>query len=352
MLGLRFAVVVGLSLLGGESLAQPKICGNQPSLGSWNLDQCPQLKDDGSSGDESAGDGIYSIELSLDPTSQLEYKLLPQGTWAVSLGQLGTCDGTGSPTGNDTANLRIVRPDVSRPARFYLDTRTLTDPSYASPPGNRSFGDTLMVRSPSGDCPRWFIVGDFQNLVGVNGTAIELQVLRPGVLVGKHTASKTLGSGWKWKVMEQSATSARELGPSGWAYAPCTTPSVQVSQAVTPGDSVYFVVDTRTGRLRTVVSSTPLDGFSSDGTPLCPPVVDMASPTVDLAAPVGDGGAGTAPDLSRLGAPDGGADRPLPGIHCDCQLAPTHTSPPPLTPLALPLLAVLRRLLRSRISRR
>ncbi len=352
MRALRLAVGIGLFLLSGDAFSQPKLCGNQAALGNWNLDSCPQLRDDGVGADESAGDGIYSIELALDPTSLLEYKLLPLGTWATALGQLGTCDHNGNATGNDTGNVRIVKPDVGRPVRFYLDTRSLADPSYASPPGNRSFGDTLMLRSPAGECPRWFVVGDFQNLVGVNGTAVELQVLRPGVLVGKHVSSKSLGIGWKWKVMEQSAVGARELGPSGYAYAPCTTPSVAASSSVNPGDNVYFVVDMRTGRLRTVVSATPLDGFGSDGTPLCPPVVDMASPSLDFAT-VSDGGATSVVDLQSGAASDGGSDKPLPGIHCDCQLAGTAGAPPPSPAwVGLALLTVLRRWSRGRRLRR
>lgn len=341
-LGLAATVLVGC-LWAGPALAQPKICGNQSALGGWNLDQCPQLKDDGVGVDESAGDGIYSLELSLDPTALLEYKILPQGVWAVALGQQGSCDGAGNPTGNDTGNLRIIRPDVSRPVRFYLDTRTLADPSDASPPGNRSFGDTLMTRSPDGACPRWFAVGDFQNLVGVNATAVELQVLRPGVFVGRHTASKALAAGWKWKMMEQAATAPRELGPSGFAYAPCSTPSAQVSSSVMPGDSVYFVIDTRTGRMRTVVSSSPLDGFSSDGTPLCPPVIDMASPIRDLATPID---ASASADFSATDGPlstDGGPSRPLPGIHCDCQLGRGRSDRPPAALLVLSFFLMLRR---------
>lgn len=351
MLGLRFSVFIGLTLVAGEAVGQPKICGNQAALGSWNVDQCPQLKDDGAGADEAAGDGIYSVEISLDPTSVLEYKLLPQGTWALALGQQGTCDGSGNPTGNDTSNLRILRPDVSRPVRFYLDTRTLSDPGAVQPPGNRSFGDTLMTRSPSGECPRWFVVGDFQNLVGVNGTAVPLSLLRPGVLVGKHTASKSLGSGWKWKVVEQADTAARELGGSGWAYAPCQAPAASASQPVSPGDTVYFVIDTRTGRLRSVVSNSPLDGFAPDGTALCPPVVDMASPLSDLAGSVADLAGGSVADLTSAGTADGGSDKPLPGIHCDCQLASTPKTPPPVSLTAVPLLVLLRRLLRSRRSR-
>ncbi len=341
-LGLAATVLVGC-LWAGPALAQPKICGNQSALGGWNLDQCPQLKDDGVGADESAGDGIYSLELSLDPTALLEYKVLPLGTWAVALGQQGSCDGAGNPTGNDTSNLRMIRPDVSRPVRFYLDTRTLADPGDAAPPGNRSFGDTLMTRSPDGACPRWFAVGDFQNLVGVNATAVELQVLRPGVLVGRHTASKALAAGWKWKMMEQATTAPRELGPSGFAYAPCSTPSAQVSSSVMPGDSVYFVIDTRTGRLRTVVSSSPLDGFSLDGTPLCPPVLDMASPLRDLATP---SDASASADLSEADgalAMDGGPSRPLPGIHCDCQVGRSRSEPPSVALLILPLVLMLLR---------
>jgi len=349
MRGIWFGLVVTLALGEGLAAAQPKICGNQTALGSWNLDQCPQLKDDGAGGDEAAGDGIYSVELHLDPTTLLEYKILPQGTWAVALGQQGSCDTSGSPTGNDTSNVRIVSPDLAGPARFYLDTRTLSDPSYATAPGNRSFGDTLMTRSPQGSCPRWFVIGDFQNLVGINATAVELQVLRPGILVGRHTASKVLAAGWKWKVVEQAASGARELGPSGWAYAPCLTPSAAVSSAVMPGHTVYFVVDTRGGRLRTVVADAPLDGFSSDGTPLCPLVVDMTSSVRDLAA-VGD--AAPAADFGPLdgaSAADGGSGRPLPGIHCDCQLGGTSV-PPSSAWWVIPLLGALHRR-RARASR-
>ena len=91
-LGLHLAIVI-LGLLGdGRALAQPKICGNQSALGNWNLGECPQLKDDGAGADESAGDGIYSLELSLDPTALLEYKILPQGMWAGALGQQGSHD--------------------------------------------------------------------------------------------------------------------------------------------------------------------------------------------------------------------------------------------------------------------
>ena len=340
-LGPIVSLLVGL-LGEGRLLAQPKICGNQTALGSWNVDLCPTLRDDGQGADDSAGDGIYSVELSLDPTSLLEYKVLPQGTWAVALGQQGSCDGSGNPTGNDTANLRVVRPDVRRAARFYFDTRALTDPSYATAPGNRSFGDTLMIRSPADACPRWFVVGDFQNLVGVNGTAVELSVLCPGVLVGRHTASKSLPSGWKWKVMEQADAGARELGPSGYASAPCSTPSAAMSQAVSVGDTIYFVVDTRTGRLQAVVSGSPLDGFAPDGTPLCPtlPVADMAGSVPDLA--------GSTADLAALDgsvAGDAGSGRPLPGIHCDCQIgrAPREDRHAWLAALSFLSLVLLRR---------
>lgn len=340
-LGPIISLLVGL-LGEGRLLAQPKICGNQAALGSWNVAECPVLRDDGQGADESAGDGIYSVELSLDPTSLLEYKVLPQGTWAVALGQQGSCDGSGNPTGNDTANLRVVRPDVRRGARFYFDSRTLTDPSYATAPGNRSFGDTLMIRSPADACPRWFVVGDFQNLVGINGTAVELSLLRPGVLVGRHTASKALPSGWKWKVMEQADSGARELGPSGYAVAPCTTPSAAMSQPVSVGDTIYFVVDTRTGRLQAVVSLSPLDGFAPDGTPLCPPLPmsDMAGAVTDLAS------AGL--DLSATdgsATPDAGAGRPLPGIHCDCHVghAPQESRFSSLAALSLLSLVLLRR---------
>lgn len=339
-LGPYVAFLVGI-VGEGRSLAQPKICGNQAALGNWNLAECPQLRDDGLGADESAGDGIYSVELTLTAASLLEYKVLPQGTWAVALGQQGTCDGSGSPTGNDTANVRVTRPDVSRAARFYLDTRTLSDPSYATAPGNRSFGDTLMVRSPADACPRWFVVGDFQNLVGVNGTAVELSVLRPGVLVGRHTASKSLPSGWKWKVMEQAASAARELGPSGYAAAPCSTPSAAMSSSVSVGDTIYFVVDTRTGRLQALVSSAPLDGFSPDGTPLCPSAapVDMAGSALDLA--------GSSADLATDGSTsaDAGPARPLPGIHCDCQMgrSPREGRFPSLMMLVLLTIPFLRR---------
>jgi hypothetical protein len=147
-LGLPLAMVL-LGLLGdGRALAQPKICGNQSALGSWNLGECPQLKDDGAGADESAGDGIYSLELSLDPTALLEYKILPQGTWAGALGQQGSCD-------TELATRRATTPPmfaspwplVSSAARFYLDTRTLSDPSddSAGQPLDRRLADVPLA---------------------------------------------------------------------------------------------------------------------------------------------------------------------------------------------------------------
>lgn len=289
--------------------AQPKICGNQAALGNWSLAGCPTLRDDD-------GDGVYSVSVSLSDTALLEYKLLPSGMWdGNEVRAQGTCPSDGGSKRNDTQNIQISQPDTRAAVTFYFDGRSLTDPTYSPVTGNRSAGDTLMLRAPAESCPRWLAVGDFQNLYGDNSSAAPLLPLRPGVWVGRVTASKSLAAGWHWKVLEQSAPVAREYGPTGWAYAPCEAAFAAVSSPVSVGDSVYFLLHERGGRLQTLVSSSPLDGFSSDGIAGCEPRPDLGGDVRDLASS-GPSDAATGPSDA---ASDGGTPR-RPGIHCDCQI--------------------------------
>lgn len=301
----------GLAVTAGSVAAQPKLCGNQAALGNWSLASCPTLRDDD-------GDGIYSVTLSLGDTALLEYKLLPTGMWdGNEVRAQGTCPADGGSKRNDTQNIQISQPDTRSAVTFYYDGRSLTDPSYSPVTGNRSAGDTLMLRAPAAECPRWLAVGDFQNLYGDNGSAATLLPLRPGVWVGRVTASKSLAAGWRWKVLEGSAPVAREYGPTGWAYAPCEAAFASVSSPVSVGDSVYFLLHERGGRLQTLVSSSPLDGFSPDGSAECEPRPDLGGEARDLSsASPADAATGPSP---ADGATDGGAPR-RPGIHCDCQI--------------------------------
>ena len=81
----------------------------------------------------------------------------------------------------------------------------------------------------------------------------------------------------------------------------------------------------------------------------CPAALDLGDPPTDLAigsdlANSGSTDAGGGVDASSLG--DGGTGRPLPGIHCNCQLGAQSwrgaATPGPLAPIAvlvgLPLL--------------
>ena len=135
----------------------------------------------------------------------------------------------------------------------------------------------------------------------------------------------------QWLEVENRGTGRHRrarAGGSGWAYAPCQAPAASASQPVSPGDTVYFVIDTRTGRLRSVVSNSPLDGFAPDGTALCPRWSTWRVLFSDLAGSAADLAGGTAADLTSAGTADGGSDKPLPGIHCDCQLASTPKTHP------------------------
>jgi hypothetical protein len=319
------------SLCGLEPVAhaQPKICGNQPALGGWSLASCPTLRDDD-------GDGIYSVTVGLSDTPLLEYKILPTGAWdgSTEIRANGTCPADGGAKRNDTQNIQIVAPDTRKPATFFYDGRSLADPSYSPAAGGRSAGDSLMLDAPVGTCPRWLAVGDFQNLPGPNATAVSLAPLRPGVWVGRTTAAKSLPSGWRWRVVEQAAAVAREYGPSGWAYAPCEATPAMVSAPVSAGDTIYFLLHAHGGRMQTVVSATPLDGFSSDGSVTCTPPADLGT-AADLAGPPMDLGGDPLPL-------DGGADGGLmrrPGIHCDCRVGqgPRAPSPPAILSLAAAL---------------
>lgn len=309
---------IGLSAAADPVGAEPKICGNQPALGGWSLANCPGLRDDD-------GDGIYSVTLSLADTALLEYKILPTGMWdGLEVRAQGTCPADGGSKRNDTQNIQISQPDTRGPVTFYFDGRSLTDPSYSPVTGNRSGGDSLMLKAPASACPRWIAIGDFQNLYGDNSSAAPLVPLRPGVWAGRVTASKSLAAGWRWKVLEQSAAVAREYGPTGWAYAPCEAAFATVTSPVSVGDTVYFLLHERGGRMQTLVSSAPLDGFSSDGSPGCEPAADLGGDPRDLASG-GPSDAGSGPGPAD-GAADGGPLR-RPGIHCDCQVGAATGGP-------------------------
>jgi len=329
ILGLAFC------LAGAAQAATPKVCGNDAMLGNFDPASCPALRDDGVAPDEAAGDGIYTVEVTLSAKPLLEYKLLPSGAFDGSqLGQLGTCDVQGMRT-NTYGNIQVPAPDTSRPVRFFYDSRALADPTYAAPPGNRSVGDDLMLRSPAARCPQWLAVGDFQGVpfdrtVG----AVELTLQRPGVLVGRLTAAKALASGWRWRLVQGGAglVGARQYGPSGWADDPCDADNVQVASAVRPGDIVYFTWYSATGRLRTVVvapGDDTADGGVPGGLPLCPPVdndpADLGE-AADLAAPPGDGSSPLTDGGAQPG--DAGPAPPRPGIHCDCHLGPAGPTDP------------------------
>ena len=327
---------VALCSLQQTARSQPKICGNLPALGDWSLASCPLLRDDD-------GDGIYSVTVNLSSTPLLEYKILPTGMWdgSTEIRANGTCPADGGSKRNDTQNIQIVQPSTGKPATFFFDGRSLSDPSYSPAPGGRSAGDSLMLEAPSGTCPRWLAVGDFQNLPGPNATAVSLAPLRPGVWVGRTTAAKTLASGWRWKIVEQAATVAREYGPSGWAYAPCEATPASVTASAAVGDTIYFLFHAHGGRMQTVVSSTPLDGFVPDGSATCQPAVDMGS-TADMAGSPPD--AASEPPAMDAGS-DGGLTR-RPGIHCECRMG--QASQPTTATAGGMLLACLVVLLRAR----
>lgn len=310
----------------GPAAAAPKVCGSNPALGGFQPASCPELKDDGVAPDESKGDGVYTAEVRLvgPVASPLEYKLLPSGAfdgseigaWKGAAGT-DTC-GLGGAGTNLFRNLQVPDPEPTRPVRFFYDTRALTDPSHARPPGDRSFGDDLWIRSPQSSCPSFLAVGDFQSVpfdrtVG----AVALRPLRPGVLGGRWLATQALAAGWKWQVQEAAGGAGRRFGPAGLSYEPCTGDRVTVPSAVRLGDTVSFTFYAAQGRLQTTVQSGPVDGGTSDGTPQCPPPLpDMAT------GPIRDDlGSGEPRDLSGPGTDGGAGDlgpaRPLPGIHCD-----------------------------------
>ncbi len=334
---------LSLGLIGSGTVAlaaTPKVCGNDAALGSFDPVSCPTLRDDGVAPDEAAGDGIYTVEVMLSPKPVLEYKILPSGAFdGTQIGQSGTCDLAGT-RNNTYGNIQIPDPDTSRPVRFFYDSRVIADSHYAAPPGNRSGGDDLMPRSPAASCPQWLAVGDFQNVPFDRAIgAVELTLQRPGVLVGRLTATKATAAGWRWKVVQGgTAAGFRKYGPSGWADDPCDADNVVVASPVRPGDIVYFTWYSAGGRLRTDVQAPDddLDGGIHGGLPLCPPPVNPADlgAVADLAVSTADGGSGPT-DLSAPG--DADAARPLPGIHCNCELGRSVYRPGPRQPPERPL---------------
>jgi len=363
------ASLVGGVLLGsaGGAEAAPKVCGNDANLGNFAIAACPELKDDGVAPDQAAGDGVYTVQVSISAKPMLEYKILPTGDYsAQDLRQLGDC-GPGGKGSNAFGNIQVPGPDVTQPVRFFYDSRALTDPSYASPPGNRSGGDELTMKTAGGGrCPQWQAVGEFQNVPfdRVVGT-VSLSITQPGVLTGRLLVMKNLAPGWKWKVVDAGGLPARQFGPSGWAWDGCddgNTNSVTVAAAAKPGDLVFFTFYPWNGRLQTVVSNTEADLGAPGGLMQCPAAPDLGDPPTDLAsgpdlATLGSTDAGGGTDASSLG--DGGAGRPLPGIHCNCQVGARSVSgsatPGPLALIAalvgLPLLLLQRHRRRRSVCR-
>lgn len=307
--GLTSGLWLGLGVSATAS-ALPRVCGNQPALGNWVEGACPELQDQ--------GNGVFSATVTLTQTPLLAYKILPLGTWAsgIELRAQGTCPADGGMEQNTTQNVQVIAPPVQQPVTFYYDSRMLADTSFSPAPANRSAGDSVRMLSPAGTCPRFVAVGDFQDVAGDNASAVELSLREPGVYVGRTVATRPLGAGWRWKVIEHGVSVPREIGPSGPAYSPCRAEYATVAMPVLVDQNVYFVLHAQVGRFQTLVSSTNLDGFSPDGSQACATPPDLAGP-LDAAPPSAD-----------LGAPADAGLRNRPGIHCDCHLAAASADPP------------------------
>ncbi|MCS6914936.1 MAG: hypothetical protein RMK29_11360 [Myxococcales bacterium] len=282
--------------------AQVRVCGNQAALGDFRPELCPVMRDDGVPPDEVMGDGVFTLEVRLQPTELLKYKILPSGRYGPDeVRQVGDC-GLDGRRDNPTGDLLVPRPDVSMPVRFFYDSRS------------RTAGDTLMTVSPPGTA--WVAVGGFQErpFDPVQG-ALDLRPTPDGTLVGSTVVTRDLPPGWPWKVLEKKGTydGARKYGTDGWSVTPCDSQNVLQTPPVPAGSRLELHFVARLGRLDTKV----LPAVGTDG-----------GDTADLRP--GDG-----PGDGPSGGQDGAAadlldPAALPGIRCGCRIGGVPSSPPSL----------------------
>lgn len=286
--------------------AAPKVCGNQPALGDFDVLKCPVLHDDGVAPDLVSGDGLFSASVRLDPTTLLRYKILPTGDYGPNdIRLVGSC-GPSAEAESPTGDILVPGPDISQPVLFFYDSRAPADPTWAAPPGNRSGGDSVMAAAPKDRTPSWIAIGDFEQTPFDPAGGIELRQMGDGALIGETTLTRDLPAGWQWKVFEKgrafAEAGARKFGINGWSYTrTCDSDNAQVPTAAVTGSQLRFTFYPQRGRLRTEVQA-----------PCC---ADGAGPPdqrglVDLAAAPSD----------QAGPQDLQTDGELPGIHCNCRV--------------------------------
>lgn len=193
------------------------------SFQGWNNGSHPMF-DDGTNGDTTAGDGIFSRNFTIPSAGDYEWKAVECGNWSVAY---------------PSSNAWAITNSANQVVTFTFDTNSYGDGWYPTTNivhANDSFGTSFTA------------VGDFNGdnsndplglLVDIGGGIYEVQYTIPtaGNYVGRIART---GSSQGW------GNDGRSIVPINIAFATSTANEI-----------VFFSLNTNTGRLRIISSAAP-----------------------------------------------------------------------------------------------
>lgn len=195
------------------------------SFQGWNNASHPMF-DDGTNGDLTNGDGIYSLDFTVAAAGNYEWKVVAEcGDWGLAY---------------PGENAWAITTTASQTVKFTLDTNTYGDGWYPM---------TNIVNATDSFGTSFTAVGDFNGdnsndplglLSDLGGGIYEVEYTIPtaGNYIGRIALT---GDGRSW-----GGDGRRAFNPYSIAFATST-----------PNEIVYFTLNTNTGRIRVVSSTAP-----------------------------------------------------------------------------------------------
>jgi len=260
---LRTLICVVVVTIALPAAAQnPHVAGDFNSWSDQSGADPYALVDDGTSGDITAGDGIYTLAVDFPnpaPGSPFteDYLILPTGLFGPD--QIGLYNSTG----NDL-NFRMFFPGPTGTAtvHFIYDSNDWSTDGWA--PGRHSIDFQTVFLNHDATPRTWVAVGSFQSLVGDTdwNPASTISVPRDDGLEGDLIPNDLIftysfvpssdAQGLEWKLVNQQAdfTLSTKLGPDGWAIDSLSDDQPSWIFDVTAGETVVMEFHKLSGRMR------------------------------------------------------------------------------------------------------
>ena len=206
------------------------VAGDFQPGGGWNNSSDP-LYDDGTHGDVSADDAIFSLQYTiLKPASTFEWKIFECGTW------------NGYPN-EGSGNKWLYTIMDNQVVTFTFNTNPLND-------GFTPLSNIAMVTDSGNVLTSWTAVGDWQSPPWNNSDISTLMrpigALNPGVYFLHH---KVATPGIHLYYMTSSGSWDRQIGPDGRSVN--SSPTGTFTTTV-PDQNITFVLDTNRPGIKTV----------------------------------------------------------------------------------------------------